>query len=133
MEYRRVVPKDRAIRPFAFGERRKRRTASELLPFPEYDEHYFRGLTAEEQVVKVVRGYRKLQWVKRYERNEPLDCRVYARAAAAILGLDRLSPQRLAQMGGATAKRESRAATKTAGAVGAVVFGMIDIPRTRYI
>lgn len=101
--------------------------------FPEYDEHYFRGLTAEEQVVKVVRGYRKLQWVKRYERNEPLDCRVYARAAAAILGLDRLSPQRLAQMGGATAKRESRAATKTAGAVGAVVFGMIDIPRTRYI
>lgn len=73
--------------------------------FPEYDEHYFRGLTAEEQVVKVVRGYRKLQWVKRYERNEPLDCRVYARAAAAILGLDRLSPQRLAQMGGATAKK----------------------------
>lgn len=73
--------------------------------FPEYDEHYFRGLTAEEQVVKVVRGYRKLQWVKRYERNEPLDCRVYARAAAAILGLDRLNPQRLAQMGGATAKK----------------------------
>ena len=73
--------------------------------FPEYDEHYFRGLTAGEQVVKVVRGYRKLQWVKRYERNEPLDCRVYARAAAAILGLDRLNPQRLAQMGGATAKK----------------------------
>ena len=37
------------------------------------------------------------------------------------LGLDRLSPQRLAQMGGATA--ESRAAMKTAGAVGAVVLG----------
>ena len=53
----------------------------------------------------MVRGYRKLQWVKRYERNEPLDCRVYTRAAAAILGLDRLSPQRLAQMGGATAKK----------------------------
>lgn len=103
------------------------------MPFPEYDEHYFRGLTAEEQVVKVVRGYRKLQWVKRYERNEPLDCRVYARAAAAILGLDRLNPQRLAQMGGATAKRETLVTTKAPGAVEVAVFGMIDIPRCRYI
>lgn len=78
--------------------------------FPEYDEHYFRGLTAEEQVVKIVRGYRRYQWVKRYERNEPLDCRIYARAAAVIIGLDRFSPQKLAQMGGAMAapKKEPR-------------------------
>lgn len=78
--------------------------------FPQYDEHYFRGLTAEEQVVKIRRGYRYMQWVKRYERNEPLDCRIYARAAANIVGLDRKSPKQLAQMGGATvaAKKEPR-------------------------
>lgn len=69
--------------------------------YPEYDEHYFRGLTAEEQVKKIKRGYTYLEWVKRYERNEPLDCRIYARAAAAIIGLDRKSPKQLAQMGGA--------------------------------
>lgn len=73
--------------------------------FPEYDEHYFRGLTAEEQVKRIVRGYPKYQWVKRYERNEPLDCRIYARAAAVIIGLDRLNPKRLAAMGGAVAKK----------------------------
>lgn len=73
--------------------------------FPEYDEHYFRGLTAEEQVKRIIRGYPKYQWVKRYERNEPLDCRIYARAAAVIIGLDRLKPTRLAAMGGAVAKK----------------------------
>lgn len=73
--------------------------------FPEYDEHYFRGLTAEEQVKRIVRGYPKFQWVKRYERNEPLDCRIYARAAAVIIGLDRLSAKRLASMGGAVARK----------------------------
>lgn len=80
--------------------------------FPEYDEHYFRGLTAEEQVVKIVRGFPRLQWVKRYERNEPLDCRIYARAAAAVLGLDRLSPARLAKLGGATKKEPRRRAAR---------------------
>lgn len=68
--------------------------------FPEYDEHYFRGLTAEEQVKKVVKGYPRYAWVKRYERNEPLDCRIYARAAAVIIGLDRLSPAKLEALGG---------------------------------
>jgi phage terminase large subunit GpA-like protein len=68
--------------------------------FPEYDEHYFRGLTAEEQVKKIVRGYPRYVWQKVYDRNEPLDCRVYARAAAVIVGLDRLSPAKLAAMGG---------------------------------
>ncbi len=76
--------------------------------FPEYDEHYFRGLTAEEQVKRIVHGYPKLQWVKRYERNEPLDCRIYARAAANILGLDRLPPQKLAQLGNAAAKSKKQ-------------------------
>ena len=62
--------------------------------FPEYEPHYFRGLTAEQlQVVKDKKGFTKYQWVKKYERNEPLDTRVYARAAAALIGIDRWQDQ----------------------------------------
>lgn len=75
--------------------------------FPEYDEQYFRGLTAEEKVRKMVRGYVRPQWVKRYERNEPLDCRVYAWAAAEIVGLSRLPISKLAAMGGLAAAPKS--------------------------
>lgn len=57
--------------------------------FPEYDEGHFKGLTAEQLVVRMHRGYRKYQWEKTRERNEQLDCRGYARAAAAMLGMDR--------------------------------------------
>ena len=37
------------------------------------------------------RGFQKLEWQKLRERNEVLDCRVYARAAAWIAGADRWS------------------------------------------
>ncbi len=58
--------------------------------FPQYDQHYFKGLTAEQLEMRVNnRGYREYVWVKKYDRNEPLDCRVYARAAASVVGLDR--------------------------------------------
>jgi len=57
--------------------------------FPEYGPEYFKGLTAEQLEFVMVKGYRRYQWVKKYQRNEPLDCRVYARAAAAVLGMDR--------------------------------------------
>ena len=44
------------------------------------------------QVVKISNGYPKPVWEKDpARRNEALDCRVYARAGAAIYGLDRLS------------------------------------------
>jgi phage terminase large subunit GpA-like protein len=66
--------------------------------FPEYPEHYFRGLTAEEHVTKIVRGYQKMQWVKYYNRNEPLDCRIYARAAACVVGIDRMNEKQLRAM-----------------------------------
>ena len=44
-----------------------------------------------EQLVTVrnKRGYARQEWQKLRERNEALDCRVYARAAAWILGADR--------------------------------------------
>ncbi|MCI0600041.1 MAG: phage terminase large subunit family protein [Beijerinckiaceae bacterium] len=46
---------------------------------------------AAEQLVTVTtrRGFQKLEWQKLRERNEALDCRVYARAAAWIAGADR--------------------------------------------
>lgn len=58
--------------------------------FPEYDEEYFKQLTAEKVVVRRNRkGFSIVEWVKERERNEALDCRVYNRAAASMVGIDR--------------------------------------------
>lgn len=57
--------------------------------FPKYDPEYFKQLTAEQLVTKQVKGYPKREWRKIRDRNEALDCRVYARAAAIALGMDR--------------------------------------------
>jgi phage terminase large subunit GpA-like protein len=60
--------------------------------------HLPRGMEAEwvkqlvaEQLVSVQtkRGFTRLEWQKLWQRNEVLDCRVYARAAAWIAGADR--------------------------------------------
>lgn len=59
--------------------------------FPKYDPEYFKQLTAEQLVTKTVKGYAKREWQKLRERNEALDCRVYARAASLALGMDRWS------------------------------------------
>jgi len=61
--------------------------------FPEYDSEYFKMLTAEGFIYKIVKGYKKGEWQKTRERNEALDCRVYARAAASILGIDRYNDE----------------------------------------
>ncbi len=60
---------------------------------PEYEQAYFQELTAESLAERMVRGYRRTEWVKTRPRNEALDCRNYARAAAEILGLSRRSPE----------------------------------------
>lgn len=46
-----------------------------------YDLDYFRGLISEKQVIHRRNGQNVIVWEKTYERNEPLDCRNYARAA----------------------------------------------------
>lgn len=62
--------------------------------FPEYDKEYFKMLTAEKLVTSHdKKGYEVQQWVKVRERNEALDCRVYARAAASIIGMDRFKEE----------------------------------------
>lgn len=61
--------------------------------FPEYSEEFFRMLTAEQKIVRLVRGFRRYLWEKTRERNEALDCRVYARAASYVEGIDRWKDQ----------------------------------------
>lgn len=53
---------------------------------------WLKQLTAEQLVSRKSRtGYQKLEWEKTRDRNEALDCRVYARAAAWLMGVDRWS------------------------------------------
>jgi phage terminase large subunit GpA-like protein len=59
--------------------------------FPEYGEEYFKQVTAEQLVTRIIKGYRRPEWQKTRDRNEALDCRVYARAAAAVYGMDRFT------------------------------------------
>jgi len=56
------------------------------------DTEWIKQLAAEQLVtVRNRRGFARLEWQKLRERNEALDCRVYARAAAWIAGADRWS------------------------------------------
>ena len=68
------------------------------LHFPEYNTEYFKQLTAEQLVTKIVKGYPKREWQKTRDRNEALDCRIYARAAAIALGIDRWTEQKWNQI-----------------------------------
>ena len=57
---------------------------------PQVDAEYVQQLCAEQLVTRRDRnGYLAREWQKMRERNEALDCYVYARAAAAAAGLDR--------------------------------------------
>jgi phage terminase large subunit GpA-like protein len=68
------------------------------------ESEWLKQFVAEQLVtVKTKRGFARLEWQKLRERNEALDARVYARAAAWIAGLDRWSDERWAE-----AEREVR-------------------------
>jgi len=60
--------------------------------------------------VRTRRGFARLEWQKMRERNEALDCRVYARAAAWIAGADRWGEAKWADL-------EAQAGAATAGVV----------------
>ena len=69
--------------------------------FPQYGQEWFQQLCAERLENTIDRrGYPRFEWVKTRPRNEALDCRVYARAAAALVGADRWSDERWAEEGG---------------------------------
>jgi phage terminase large subunit GpA-like protein len=75
-------------------------TPTGYIHFPEYNTEYFKQLTAEQLVTRIVKGYPKRIWQKTRDRNEALDCRVYARAAAIALGIDRWSESKWEQLSG---------------------------------
>lgn len=62
--------------------------------FPQYGMEYFEQLTAEHLITRTVNGKRQNKWEKRRERNEALDCRLYARAAAASLRFETWNEKR---------------------------------------
>lgn len=71
-----------------------------------YTPEYFKGLTSERRVVRYRKGFRCFEWVKLSGvRNEPLDCRVYACAALAILNP---KPAHFAALAEARAKSAGR-------------------------
>ena len=54
------------------------------------DSEWCKQLVGEQLVtVRTKRGFSRLEWQKLRERNEALDCRIYARAAAWLSGADR--------------------------------------------
>jgi phage terminase large subunit GpA-like protein len=76
------------------------------LPTHVAGEEVCRQLVAEElRRTRTRQGFAKLEWVKTRDRNEALDCRVYARAAAVLLGTDRWSAQRWDDHAAAAANR----------------------------
>ena len=63
------------------------------------ESEWLKQFVAEQLVtVKTKRGFARLEWQKLRERNEALDTRVYARAAAWIAGADRWSEARWADL-----------------------------------
>lgn len=70
---------------------------SGFVHFPQHGPDYFKQITAEHLVLTVDRkGYRKTEWQLIPGReNHWLDARNYARAGAAVLGLDRARPKEI--------------------------------------
>lgn len=82
--------------------------------FPKHGEEYFKQLTAEKLVtVKDRRGFPRREWRKLRERNEALDCRIYARAAAAALGIDRLQESAWQKLEQALGHKNAASANET--------------------
>ena len=83
------------------------------------EDEWLKQFVAEQLVtVRTRRGFARLEWQKLRERNEALDCRVYARAAAWIAGADRFPERRWRRMEAALAGNTvpERAGTKDAAA-----------------
>lgn len=66
--------------------------------FPSYGKEYFEQICAEQLITRTVAGRRITKWELLRDRNEALDCRIYARAAAASLRFESWPDQRWEQM-----------------------------------
>lgn len=97
---------------------------------------WLKQLVAEQLVtLRNKRGYAHQEWQKMREWNEALDCRVYARAAAWILGADRWDEatwRRLeAQAGVETCQASQLAATAEPTVPAAPKAGSLTTPRRK--
>lgn len=72
--------------------------------WPQYEAEYFKQATAEQRIRRTINGRTNYRWEKKYERNEALDCRVYARAAAYVYGLDRFTEEQWLELESALAE-----------------------------
>jgi phage terminase large subunit GpA-like protein len=76
------------------------RASGGTIHLPDWaDSEWLKQLVAEQLVtIRDRRGYARQEWQKLRERNEALDARVYARAAAWILGADRFDERMWRQL-----------------------------------
>jgi phage terminase large subunit GpA-like protein len=75
------------IKTTLFGRLRHNQQAGGLNFGMAADEEYFRQITSERQALRYHRGFPIREWVKKAgDRNEALDCMVYAYAALLLFG-----------------------------------------------
>jgi phage terminase large subunit GpA-like protein len=101
--------------------------------FPEYGEDFFKQLTSEHLVTVVNRKTNRAtrQWQQFPNReNHHLDARVYARAAAAVLGIDRLPA---AQRSASSASSPPPAAAAPSPAPAPAAPPRAPAPRSTYL
>lgn len=82
-----------------------------------YDEEYFKGLTAEKMVLHYKKGRPMFEWELKQKgmRNEPLDVRNYAQAAAVISGATLKEKKPRKRSGPAEEKTQETAENQAAG------------------
>lgn len=56
--------------------------------YDHYDDEFYAQLTAEKLVTRRLKGFEVREWHKTRDRNEALDCRIYAHAALKLLNPD---------------------------------------------
>lgn len=85
--------------------------------FPQYGEEYFKQLTAEQWIPhKSRQGFVKMEWELIPGReNHILDCRVYNRAAAVQVGIDRFTADDWTQLEAAVAPEAETIETQSGG------------------
>lgn len=67
--------------------------------FNKDDDEFFKQICSEQLVTRKNRnGYQVTEWQKIRDRNEALDCFVYARAAASVYGIDRFSERHFSEI-----------------------------------
>lgn len=78
---------------------------------PRIDAEFIQQLCAEQLITRRDRkDYAIREWQKMRERNEALDCYVYARAAASLAGLDRFEERHWRELEKQLGMQESQAA-----------------------